>query len=180
MLLAAGVLLSPALRAHPHVQAEYRVEPLLKGGALTGLRIVWRLDAVSSMLARQSPSLDLYARQNQRLLAPQGYFLKITRGGDAVPFVLAAPLRARAVEDRVELSYEVTFDAPDGLDIQLFDETWFVALRPAQAVLAADSPCRASTSVTVLATQGWGRQSVPVVRLQCGPTHSFLSTTEGR
>ena len=55
-LLALG-LARPA-SAHPHVFVDYSVEPVLRDGAIVGVRVVWRFDDFYSGLILDSVDTD--------------------------------------------------------------------------------------------------------------------------
>jgi ABC-type uncharacterized transport system substrate-binding protein len=181
VLAAALVALAPGANAHPHVRFLYQIEPVLEAGWLVGLRVVWQMDLLTTMLVSRGidanrngsvdpEELDAFARENARLLAASAYFLQLTQNDRALAFSIAGPLRAQLSDGRMTLSFEVRLAspaAPETLGVRFFDETWYVALSAADPVLAGAAPCTAVAQSNVLATHGWGEHAVPTIRLTC-------------
>ena len=185
MRVIAVLLFSVAssVAAHPHVRFLYQVEPVLHSGEVTSLRVLWRMDAMTSMqVARgidadrngaiDADELAAFAAQNGRLLGAAGYFTHIYDRDEPLGFTVAAPLRADLEHDDIVLRFELRLAAPlapERLGVRFFDATWYVALTAAQPVLAGNAPCSASFRTSLLATQGWGAQAVPTLGFACTP-----------
>ena len=182
ILAAALFALTPRAIAHPHVRFAYQLEPVLEAGRLAALRVVWEMDALTTLLVSRGidanrngsadpEELDAFARENDRLLAPSAYFLQLTQNDRALAFSISSALRARLGDGRMTLSFEVRLDSPAGpeaVGVSFFDETWYVSLSAADPVLAGNQACIAASHMRVRATQGWGEQAVPAVSLTCG------------
>jgi len=177
-LLALGF--SEIAQAHPHVRFSYRLEPVRHDGALTALKVHWTLDAATTVMAYPGidinrngvldpEELEAFARQNDRLLAPNQYFLHLNGAGEALPFVVSRTLDASFQAQRIRLSFEVRLARPtrEPVSVRLFDATWYVALTAEEPLLVSGDGCRADAQQEVVTTQGWGAQPVPVVRLVC-------------
>jgi ABC-type uncharacterized transport system substrate-binding protein len=181
VLAVVLVALAPGASAHPHVRFAYQIEPVLEGGRLAALRVVWQMDPLTTMLVSRGidanrngsvdpEELDAFARENSRLLAASAYFLQLTQNDRALAFSIAAPLHAQLSDGRMTLSFEVRLDSPapaEAFALRFFDETWYVALTAADPVLVGTAPCTAVAQTRVLATQGWGAQAVPTIGLTC-------------
>jgi ABC-type uncharacterized transport system substrate-binding protein len=176
-------ILSAPVSAHPHLRFGWQVEPLQDdAGAISALRIHWYLDPLSTMLVVRGIDIDrsgsvdahelaAFAAQNDRLLAPSNYFVELARDGLGVPFVIRRGLQAQYDGARIILDFEVAVPDPAAgeLSVRLFDRTWYVALSAADPVLIGGNAgrCAAVAGVESLATDGWGIQQVPVLRLNC-------------
>jgi ABC-type uncharacterized transport system substrate-binding protein len=169
MRVIAFLLFSVAtsVAAHPHVRLFYQVEPVLESGQVAGLRVLWRMDRMTSMLV--APGIAAFATENHRL--PE-YFTHLSDADQPLRFTIAAPLRADIDEDGIALRFELRLAAPvapERLGVRFFDASWYVALIAAQPVLAGSAPCSASFRTSLLATQGWGTQAVPTIAFACKP-----------
>lgn len=167
--LIAFLLFSAAgsVAAHPHVRLLYQVEPVLESGQVAALRVIWRVDPVTSMLVVRD--IAAFAAENHRL--PE-YFTHLSDADQPLAFTVATPLRADIEEDGVALRFELRLPVPvvpERLGVRFFDATWYVALIAAQPVLAGAAPCSASFRTSLLATQGWGAQAVPTIAFACEP-----------
>ena len=159
--------IATSVAAHPHVQLFYQVEPVLDSGQVTGLRVLWRMDRMTSMLV--APRNAAFAAENRGL--PE-YFTYLSDAEQPVGFTIATPLRAEIDEDGVALRFELRLAAPvapERLGVRFFDASWYVALIAAEPVLAGSAPCSASFRTSLLATHGWGAQAVPTIAFACKP-----------
>ncbi len=188
--LLLGLCTQPA-RAHPHFHFAYQFEPVVQTDGLTGLRVVWWVDAAASAQIRQAADVNrdgqldatelaAFARGNDRLMRMQRYFISALPAqpfGAAEPleFEVAAPLSAEDHAERgIRLSFELRFAAPlrDGaVRMRMFDPTWNVALTPHAAVLPQPG-CQALRQDATLATVGWGEQLVATLLIECPPANS--------
>ncbi len=182
-----GLCTQPA-RAHPHFHFAYQFEPVVQTDGLTGLRVVWWVDALASAQIRQAADVNrdgqldatelaAFARGNDRLMRMQRYFISALPVGaaEALEFEVAAPLSAEDHAERgIRLGFELRFAAPlpDGaVRLRMFDPTWNVALTPHAAVLPLPG-CRAQRQDATLATVGWGEQLVATLLIECPPANS--------
>lgn len=165
--------IATSVAAHPHVRFLYQVEPVLESGQVAALRVIWRMDPMTSMLvSRDAEGLAAFTAANQRLLATVGYFAQLFDGDQPLGFTVATPLRADMEEDGIALRFELRLAtplAPERLSVRFFDASWYVALIAAQPVLAGDAPCSASFRTGLLPTQGWGAQAAPTIAFACQP-----------
>ncbi len=197
----------PAL-AHPHFHFTYQFEPVFQaegmstpgrppgeyrsekheGPPMTGLRVVWWVDALASAQIRQAADVNrngqldatelaAFARGNDRLMRMQRYFISALPVGVAEPleFEVAAALSAEDhTEHGIRLSFELRFAVPvqgGAVRLRMFDPTWNVALTPHAAVLPQPG-CRALRQDATLATVGWGEQLVATMLIECPPANS--------
>ncbi|HVL59531.1 MAG TPA: DUF1007 family protein [Burkholderiaceae bacterium] len=100
--LAACVVLSavampPGASAHPHVRMQYQVDPQLEHGRVVGIRVVWTMDPMTSMLiargidvngngALDAEELAAFGAGNQAVLAANRWFLSVRDDAGAVGF----------------------------------------------------------------------------------------------
>lgn len=180
-LLLCGLLLTTTTAsAHPHARFSYQLDPVMRDGAVIGLKVTWLLDPLSSMTAIRGidlnrngvadpEELDAFARQNDTLVARSGYFLTLSANDTPLPFTIRQGLRASLSERGLSLDFEVALAQPatDPVSVRLFDETWYVALSADDPPIPAGHACQGSAATQALSTQGWGAQPVPVVRLDC-------------
>lgn len=180
----------PAAQAHPHFRFTYQVEPIVESAAVAGLRVTWWVDADASAQIRQSADLDrngrldadelaAFARGNEGLLRPQGFFLR----ADAEPAIgqpqvlglqFSGPLAADddgATGIRLRFSMRFFEPPPAVFSVRFFDPTWNVLLTPHAAPMpvAAGAACRAEATQQTLSTLGWGDQAVTRVVFRCEP-----------
>lgn len=181
LALLLSLLLPASASAHPHARFTYQLEPVVAADAITGLRVRWQLDAISSLMVLRGidfnrngvpdpDELAAFARQNDALVAAVGYFLSLGDTEQALTFSVTQGLRALVQDQRVHLEFEVALPAPrqGPLAVRLFDPTWYVALNPDDPPVPPGHPCTGVAETQALETQGWGTQTVPVVRLRCG------------
>lgn len=180
-LLLYGLLLAPTTAvAHPHARFSYQLDPVMRDGAVIGLKVTWLLDPLSSMTAIRGidlnrngvadpEELDAFARQNDALVARSGYFLTLSANDTPLSFTIRQGLRASLSDRGLSLDFEVALAQPaiDPVSVRLFDETWYVALSADDPPIPAGHACQGSAATQALSTQGWGAQPVPVVRLNC-------------
>jgi ABC-type uncharacterized transport system substrate-binding protein len=179
--LALALLLPASVSAHPHARFTYQLEPILSADAITGLRVRWQLDPISSLMVLRGidfnrngvtdpEELAAFARQNDALVAAAGYFLTLGDAEQALTFSVTQGLSALVLGQRIHLEFEVALPAPrpGALTVRLFDPTWYVALSPDEPAVPPGHACTGTTEAQVLETQGWGTQTIPVVRLRCG------------
>ena len=179
--LALALLLPALASAHPHARFTYQLEPILSADAITGLRVRWQLDPISSLMVLRGidfnrngvtdpEELAAFARQNDALVAAAGYFLTLGDAEQALTFSVTQGLSALVLGQRIHLEFEVALPAPrpGALTVRLFDPTWYVALSPDEPAVPPGHACTGTTEAQVLETQGWGTQTIPVVRLRCG------------
>lgn len=181
ILLACALLSASPGEAHPHARFSYQLDPVLRDGEVVALRVRWMLDPLSSLLAMRGMDLNrngradpeelaAFARQNDQLVAAQAYFLSLsTQDQPQLGFRISQGLRAEIQAQRIQLHFEVALDQPqrDGLAVRFFDASWYVALNAEDPPVAAGHTCQGIADNQSLETQGWGTQSVPVVRLSC-------------
>ena len=179
--LVLTLLLPAAASAHPHARFIYQLEPLLSADTITGLRVRWQLDPISSLMVLRGidfnrngvpdpDELAAFARQNDALVSTAGYFLSLGDAEQALTFSITQGLTARVIGQRVHLEFEVALPKPPqgALTVRLFDPTWYVALNPDDPAITPGHACTGIAETEALETQGWGTQTVPVVRLRCG------------
>lgn len=168
-----------AAAAHPHVRFQYALEPIVRDGMLTGLRIEWTMDEAASAtaLAALDPDGDgeldarlaaRFAAGNAALLARRDYLLTLTHAGATLPFSIAQPLAVMRRGAHLVLSFAIGFaPLPPGapLRARLFDESWYVAFSALATV--ADVRCAQHRIEERLPTQGWGEQTVAAVEIDC-------------
>ena len=140
LALGALALQSAPLRAHPHFQFTYQLEPVIGSDGVSGLRVRWQVDAVASAQIRGAADLNrdgrldadelaAFALGNDRLLRLQRYFLRVdtlpadAAQGDRLKVADAEPpeplelevVQPLAAADRgeegIELSFEMRFAA---------------------------------------------------------------------
>jgi len=149
--------------------------------AITGLRVRWQLDPISSLMVLRGidfnrngvtdpEELAAFARQNDALVAAAGYFLTLGDAEQALTFSVTQGLSALVLGQRIHLEFEVALPAPrpGALTVRLFDPTWYVALSPDDPAVPPGHACTGTAETQTLETQGWGTQTIPVVRLRCG------------
>ena len=194
-LAAAGVALAGAVcasgvQAHPHFRFSYQVEPIVESATVTGLRVTWWVDADASAQIRQSADLDrngrldadelaAFARGNEGLLRPQGFFLRAdTEPAAGQPQALGLQISgALAADDdgaagiRLRFSMRFFEPPPAAFSVRFFDPTWNVVLTPhtASTPVASGAACRADAAQQTLSTLGWGDQAVTRVVFRCEP-----------
>lgn len=179
--LALALLLPAPVSAHPHARFTYQLEPILSADAITGLRVRWQLDPISSLMVLRGidfnrngvtdpDELAAFARQNDALVAAAGYFLTLGDAEQALTFSVTQGLSALVLGQRIHLEFEVALPAPrpGALTVRLFDPTWYVALSPDDPAVPPGHACTGTAETQTLETQGWGTQTIPVVRLRCG------------
>lgn len=179
--LALALLLPAPVSAHPHARFTYQLEPILSADAITGLRVRWQLDPISSLMVLRGidfnrngvtdpEELAAFARQNDALVAAAGYFLTLGDAEQALTFSVTQGLSALVLGQRIHLEFEVALPAPrpGALTVRLFDPTWYVALSPDDPAVPPGHACTGTAETQTLETQGWGTQTIPVVRLRCG------------
>lgn len=186
MLLA---LCAPPAHAHPHFHFTYQFEPVVQAEGLSGLRVVWWVDALASAQIRQAADVNrdgqldatelaAFARGNDRLMRMQRYFISALPVGVTAPleFEVAAALSAEDHAERgIRLSFELRFAAPvqgGAVRLRMFDPTWNVALTPHATVLPQPG-CRSLRQDATLATVGWGEQLVATMLIECPPANSI-------
>ena len=180
ILLCAWLLAPAPASAHPHARFSYQLDPVMRGGAVIGLKVTWLLDPLSSMTAIRSidlnrngvadpDELDAFARQNDTLVARSAYFLSLSANDATLPFTIRQGLKASLSDRGLSLDFEVALAQPvtDPVSVRLFDETWYVALGADDPPIPAGHACQARAATQTLSTQGWGAQPVPVIRLEC-------------
>lgn len=193
MLALAGAACVPAAQAHPHFRFSYQVEPIIESAAVVGLRVSWWVDADASAQIRHSADLDrngrldadelaAFARGNEGLLRPQGFFLRADAVDavrvDGQPRALGLQLSGSLVADddgasgiRLRFSMRFFEPPPAAFSVRFFDPTWNVVLTPDAAPMtaAAGAACHAEPVQQTLSTLGWGDQAVTRVVIRCEP-----------
>ncbi|QUS37078.1 DUF1007 family protein [Falsirhodobacter algicola] len=143
LLLPLCLLAGPA-GAHPHVFVDEVAGFRVEGGMLTGLRVLWRYDAFSTLVLYDQLSLDedgdglLDADDLARVAAgetewPEDYEgdTYLFQGGAKVPLGRPEGASARMVGDRVEVSFDLPLAQPvpaaEGVVLKLYDPLYYYA-----------------------------------------------------
>jgi ABC-type nickel/cobalt efflux system permease component RcnA/ABC-type uncharacterized transport system substrate-binding protein len=183
LLLAAFLALvsSFAASAHPHVWIDAEITPLTSAEGLTGLRVRWSFDPLSTANLMFSFDRDRNNRLSEgeraqlfeesfRTLNEGGYFLRAEAGGEPLSIGQARDFKVRG--DEWELIYE--FELPishswndkDQVEFFFFDERYYIDFQtePArETFLRGLETLAARPDSRRLQTQGWGSYDIPSV-----------------
>lgn len=164
-LVAAGLALSGAAFAHPHVWVTARAELLYEGGKVRAVRHHWTFDEGYSAVAVQGldangdgkttpDELAELARTNVESLVDFGYFTALKANGAKQRF--GPPTNARMVYEKgqVTLSFDLPLNNPAGgrmVVLDVYDPTFFVDFRIADgddAVTLSNGPGGCKMKIT--------------------------------
>ncbi|MFG5118549.1 DUF1007 family protein [Methylorubrum sp. POS3] len=168
LLLAplAGVALSQAAQAHPHVWVTAKAEVAYEGGRVAGIRHSWSFDAAYSAYVTQgldtngdgklSPEeLQGLATENTTNLAEFAYFTKLKVAGREQAFADPREARMSMEGDRLTLSFLLPLKAPTAQGrgvaaLEVYDPTYFVSFSLAEGADAVRLPGAAAGCTTTV------------------------------
>ena len=177
--------------AHPHLRFGYEVQPLVEGGQVQTLRVLWWVDELGSAQIREGVDLNrdgrldemelaAFARGNDFLLRPRGYLAEVVAlaGGEPhepLAMEIAEPLAATdAGAAGIVLRFTLRFRDPPpsgAFAVRFFDPTWMLALDArapsADSTAGSTSACTTTTERFTMQTIGWGVQEVQRLKFQC-------------
>lgn len=152
--------------AHPHTWIDVTVEVVFDQGKVVGLRQTWLFDDYYTAYATEDMDADgdgqpdarrlrALLETNMRNLAEYGYFTRVSRGGNEVPFAEVTEMSSRMAGTRLEMSFLLPLAAPldadePGMVYGIFDPTYYIEMLHAEtrdAIRLTGAPAGCSTKL---------------------------------
>lgn len=145
------------VQAHPHAWIYVDTTLIMNDdGELTAIGQKWMYDnlltdAVLAELRNDAPGcepdVNAYAVQRLTVFGEQGYFMRVTAGGEKVTINDVSGISGKRVQDEIHLTFTAELDHPirvagAPVDLEVFDPSYFIEILqdPDQAPEIAGAP----------------------------------------
>lgn len=177
-ILFSVIFISMALSAHPHVFINNTVTPIIEDGELSGLKVAWVFDSLSSSMFMK----DIDKNENKKLESNEitfleeeifsglflySYFTDIFFNSDSLPISKVQNLQASMLEnEKLQWRFVIPLDkkslsSGDVLNVSQFDPDVYIAFE-GSGQNKDSSLYQASETTRTVENPTWGKIQVPV------------------